>query len=63
MIRQSFEPSREVTEAFQREGYVLVPGLFTPQEVKQYVDHYMTLPQRAPSRAMTPRLIPADPIP
>lgn len=30
-------------EQFQAEGYVVVPGLFSQEEVARYVDHYMTL--------------------
>lgn len=30
-------------QRFQTEGYVVVPGLFSPAEVDTYIDHYMTL--------------------
>jgi ectoine hydroxylase-related dioxygenase (phytanoyl-CoA dioxygenase family) len=28
---------------FQADGYVVIPGLFSPEEVDHYLDHYMTM--------------------
>jgi len=30
-------------EQFQNEGYVVIPGLFSQEEVARYIDHYMTM--------------------
>jgi ectoine hydroxylase-related dioxygenase (phytanoyl-CoA dioxygenase family) len=30
-------------EQFQNEGYVVIPGLFSQEEVARYLDHYMTM--------------------
>ena len=38
----------EQKQQFDTEGYMVVPGLFSPAEVSHYVDHYMTLRQEGP---------------
>ena len=43
MNDQSFEIPNQFAQQFHREGYVLVPGLFSRQEAAQYIDHYMQL--------------------
>lgn len=38
-------------EQYHRDGYVIVPGLFTPEETRMYRDHYMTFRPERPSES------------
>lgn len=36
----------QLAEQFEKEGYAIAPGLFSKEEVQQYIDHYMAMHDR-----------------
>ncbi|MCB0183976.1 MAG: phytanoyl-CoA dioxygenase family protein, partial [Caldilineaceae bacterium] len=48
MTMASVPNLRTYQERYQHDGYAVVPGLFSPDEVTQLADHYMALRAQGP---------------